>query len=196
MRRLLAGGGRGGGRGRGEGRSWEGGSPLPTPPELGPGGNAPTLRLLPALPRPLYGRPGITCRPPQPPPGTARGCLARSGSPESAAPAPAPGGDAFEEKRCPLPRCSDAPDYAWSRLLLEKGVGAGPPPPPAPPRCWRFAGPIPAGCDGRLPLSGGRGQSLGSPRAAHPRGRGLSCRPPAASPVGTLTPPGPSPRPS
>lgn len=44
----------------------EGAPPFPTPPELGPGANASTLRLLRALLGPLYGRPGVTWSPPQP----------------------------------------------------------------------------------------------------------------------------------
>lgn len=105
--------GRGRGRGRGEGRSGEGGSPLPTPPELGPGGNAPTLRPPPALPRPLYG-PGITWRPPQP----------RGARPGTAWPGPGPGErvprpGCFRGKALPAPLALGCPRFVWSRLLQE-----------------------------------------------------------------------------
>lgn len=65
-RPLLGGGGRDGGRWREEGRGWKALPPLPTPPKLGPGTNASTLRLLRALLGPLYGRSGVTWSPPQP----------------------------------------------------------------------------------------------------------------------------------
>lgn len=63
---ALGGEGEGRGKREGGGQGLEGAPPFPTPPELGPGANASTLRLLRALLGPLYGRPGVTWSPPQP----------------------------------------------------------------------------------------------------------------------------------
>lgn len=128
------------------------------------------------------------------PRGARRGAARPGRSPGSAA--PAPGGDAFEERRCPLPQRGGAPGCDWSRLVRGGGGRSAldKPPPPAP-RCWRLAGPVPAGCDGRLPPPAGRGGSLPSPpEGCPPRGWGLRCRPPVAAPAGILAPPGPSTR--
>lgn len=108
----------------------EGAPPFPTPPELGPGANASTLRLLRALLGPLYGRPGVTWSPPQPQRG----------------PRGAPSPTRVPSERCPrLRRCFrgkalPAPLSLPPPRLRLQGALCPPGPSPRTSRCVRVGG--------------------------------------------------------
>lgn len=165
--------GKGEGREKGKGGGiggWGGqklGRRLPTPPELE------TLPLFACCQR----SPGLYTaapasrgarRPLQPLRGTTRGCPAWPGSPGSAS--PARGGDAFEERRCPLPWRSDAPATLGAGWCGRGG------------RLWINPRPrYPAGArschgpflrDATATSLAGRGRSILPAMAAQPRGLG------------------------
>lgn len=125
-------GGEGEGRGKreGGGQGLEGAPPFPTPPELGPGANASTLRLLRALLGPLYGRPGVTWSPPQPQRGP-RGAPSPTRVPSERCPRPR---RCFRGKALPAPLSLPPP-----RLRLQ-GALCPPGPSPRTSRCVRVGG--------------------------------------------------------
>lgn len=100
VRRVLWGGkGRDGGRGRGEGRGWKA---LPPSPPLPSWVRGPTLPLCASCERSsgLYTAVPASRGAHRSPSGDREGLPALHGSPRSATPG---FGDAFEERRCPLP---------------------------------------------------------------------------------------------